>query len=256
MITFSASITEALRSFEVRSPLPTTLSSEQLGAIDPDILRRAFFMARVMSAELLQTVQDIIDQLLAGEIDFATARLLMRDKLSQLGHVADAEEAGKITDLASDARLNLVLRINVAQARGYGQWLQSQRALDAAPAQELYRAYPRRVPRNWIARWSQAGGTFYNGKMVALVNDDIWKRISRFNTPYPPFDFNSGMSVRSVDRQTAIDAGLTDRDTQFVPEYRSFNEDLQMTPEVRDAALKQVLVEDGYHFTEDGVLTL
>ena len=34
--------------------------------------------------------------------------------------------------------------------------------------------------------------------MVALKEDPVWTRISRFGQPWPPFDFNSGMGVEDV----------------------------------------------------------
>jgi hypothetical protein len=115
--------------------------------------------------------------------------------------------------------------------------------LDQWPAQELIRVIDSRVKRDWPARWAEAGGEFFGPRMVALKNDPIWTRLSRFGLPYPPFDFNSGMDVRDVDRDEAMALGLIDRDTQIAPQSRDFNTDLQASPEVRDAALKEALAE-------------
>jgi hypothetical protein len=41
----------------------------------------------------------------------------------------------------------------------------------------------------------QAGGQIFGGRMIALKSDPIWTAISAFGTPYPPFDYNSGMWV-------------------------------------------------------------
>ena len=43
---------------------------------------------------------------------------------------------------------------------------------------------------------------------VALKLSPIWARLSRFGTPYPPFDFNSGMGVEDVGRRKARELGL------------------------------------------------
>ena len=242
---------------EIKSILPTTMSTIELDQIAAELRERALFSARVTNAEFIQELDDVLRKYGTGESDLATVRLQLKQKLDELGYQADAEESGKITDLRSDARLNVRLRTNMQMASGYGQWVQGQNPvlLNSRPAQELYRAFNRRVPRNWIQRWRDAGGKFYRGKMIALKDDPIWIRISRFRNPYPPFDFNSGMSVRDVDRQTAVDLGLIDMNTQIKPQDRGFNDDLQVTPDVRDASLRKVLESEGYSF-DNGVLTL
>jgi hypothetical protein len=248
---------EALQSREVRNILPTDLSSEQLSKIEPAILERALFSAQVTNAEYLQKIADIVEKLVNGEIDFATARLEAKDMLAELGYEAAPAAQGTMQDFASDVRINLVLETNTAMAQGYGTWLQGQAPsiLDQWPAQELYRAFHRKVPRNWILRWRDAGGQFFGGRMIALKNAGIWANISRFRNPYPPFDFNSGMWTRHVDRDAAMKFGLIDRDTLIAPRDRGFNDDLQFTPAVRASALRQVLEEEGHSFNGD-ILTL
>jgi hypothetical protein len=265
LMIFSAPISfaEALQSRAVRSVLPTDLSSAELAKISSDLLERALFSARVTSAEYLQAIKDVLDQYIDGKIDLASARLQLQQKLDSLGYRPLPDEEGKMTDLSSDARVNLVLRTNAQMAAGYGHWIQGQNKLVLShwPAQELVRVAPRRVPRNWVQRWSDAGGKFYQGRMIAKKNDDIWVRINRFGYPYPPFDYNSGMGVRDIDRDTALslkdENGKTviERDTVIAPQDRGFNVDLQLEPDIRDAALRQALEEEGYTF-EDDILTL
>ena len=251
---------EAQQALEVKSILATDMTSAQLEKISADILERALFSARVTYAKYLQEIADVVRQFIDGEIDLATARLRLKDKLNELGYEAALDDAGGLKDFGSDERINLVIRMNARMAQGYGQWLQSQRTLDSRPAQELYRAFQRKVHRNWLQRWGQAGGKVFIGRLIALKNDPIWTAISRFGQPYPPFDYNSGMSVRSVDRKTAMAAGLIDLNTQIAPQDRGFNQDLKVTIDIRDAALRRDLEEDGYQFktASDGteVLTL
>jgi hypothetical protein len=258
LVTANVSFTEALQRQEVRALLPTTLSSAQLERISGEILERALFSARTTSAEYLQEVDDVLQKYINGEIDLASARLRLSNKLRELGYAPRPGEEGAITDLSSDERINLVLRTNADMASGYGQWLQGQdkAILDQWPAQELYRAAHRMVPRDWATRWVVAGGQTYGGKFIALKNTTIWTAISRFGTPYPPFDFNSGMAVRDVDRKTAMSLGLIDRDTQIQPQDRGFNQDLKATPQIRSAALRSVLEEQGYTFDEKGMMHL
>lgn len=247
------SFEEALQSRDVKSLLPTDLGTADLEGISSDLLERATFSARVANAEYLQQIEDVVRQYANGEIDLATARLQLKTKLQEIGYFADADEAGKLTDFASDERTNLVLRTNAEMANGYGQWMQGQNAtlLNSRPAQELYRAFNRKAPRDWLRRWTGAGGQVFNGRMIALKNTPIWSRISRFGKPYLPFDFRSGMSVRDIDRETAMSLGLIDLTTQLTPETREFNQDLKFSPAVRSEALRQALIEQGYKFDGD-----
>jgi hypothetical protein len=248
---------DALASREVRSILPTDLGTADLEQIQAEILERALFSARVTSAEYLQTIEDVLDRYSRGKLDLATARLELKQKLAELGYVPSDEDRGTLRDFSSDERTNLVIRINSEMAAGYGNWLHDQQpaVLNMWPAQELFRAFARKVPRDWISRWQDAGGELFDGRMIALRNTPIWTAISRFGTPYPPFDFNSGMRTRLVDRRTAMSLGLIDLKTQIKPQDRGFNDDLKFTPAIRNTALKQALVDEGYKFDGD-VLTL
>lgn len=260
MIRFAPILFSAIASNAIRFSQPRLLhggAAIARSALQAAILERATFSARVTNAEYLQTIDDVVRQYTNGEIDLASARLELKQKLREIGYQPDPQDTGGLKDFSSDRRTNLVLRMNAEMATGYGHWLQGQNTavLDQWPAQELVRIAPRKVPRDWIARWEEAGGSLVAGRMVALKNARIWTDISRFGTPYPPFDFGSGMGVRDVDRDTAVSLGVIDRDTQIKPENRGFNDDLQFTPEIRSAALRQALEEEGYVFEGD-VLTM
>jgi hypothetical protein len=270
-ISFSAAVpfSEALQALEVQSLLPTSLSSREMEQISTEILERALFSARTTSAEYLQEIDDVLGKYVDGKIDLATARLQLKNKLQQLRYAPAPGEEGTITDLSSDERLNLVLNMNSAMATGYGNWLQGQAPpiLDMWPAQELYRAFGRVHPREWETRWTDAAASTgskyvvtkfdeHNFQAVALKNDPIWEAISRFGTPYPPFDFNSGMEVRDVTRAKAMELGLIDRDTKIVPQDRNFNQDLKATAQIRAGWIRAALEELGYAFDDEGSLHL
>ncbi len=266
---FSAPVqfAEAVQAKAVRSILPSSLSSAELERISSDILERALFSARTTNAEYLQTVSDVLDRYLAGDLDLATARLELKQKLAAIGYVPDAVDEGGLKDLSSDERINLVIKTNAQMARGYGAWMQGQGpgALEFFPAQELYRAFNRKTHRQWSGedthdiitgepiegRWVAAGGQLFDGRMIALKNDPIWTAINRFGNPYPPFDFNSGMWTKNVTRKEAVAFGLLESDTQIAPETRDFNQDLKFTPAIRNAALRQALTDAGYNFIGD-----
>lgn len=266
---------EALDSRAVRTVLPTDLRTRLLAEIPAQLRERAMFSAGVTNAEFLERASSAIDDLLSGRVDRATKRLELKKLLASLGYQPVRGEEDSLTDLSSDDRLNLILDQNVQMAQGYGHWKQGQdeTVLDMWPAQELIRVRDSKVPRDWSARWAEAGGEFFassaagslgtntgplaggNGggaRMIALKNDPIWTRLSRFGTPYPPFDFNSGMDVQDVDRAEAVALGLIDRDTVIFPQDRDFNQDLKASPEVRSSSLATALQES---LTDAGVRT-
>lgn len=258
---------EALQSRQVKALLPTTLSSGELMEIAPDLRERSMFSARTVNAEHLQRISDKIDTILnpvsedgrTVGLDWATARLELKQGLRSDGYLPDPDQFGTLKDLSSDVRLNTIIKTNVEMAQGYGQFAQGQdeAVLDQWPAQELFRAEGRKVPRDWESIWREHGGESFGGRMIALKDDPIWTEISAFGLPYPPFDFGSGMWVRDIDRTEAESLGLLNADQRVEPQSRGFNADLQMTPAVRDEALMSALMQDvgdKYSLT-DGVLT-
>jgi hypothetical protein len=161
---------------------------------------------------------------------------------------------------SSIRRQNIILQTNAQMARGYGQYKQGQdpAVLTGWPAQELIRIASAEAPREWQKRWTDAGGQLSEGRLIALKNDPIWRRISRFDLPYPPFDFNSGMGLRAVDQETANRLGIITEDTlPQTPQSRRLNEDLEASPKVRSATLRTALettLRGFAAFGEDGVL--
>lgn len=235
---------EAIDSREVKSILPTDFRTRLLDQIPPQLRERAFFSAGVSNAQFLAQASAAVDELLAGKTDLATKRLGLRNLLDSLGYRPVAGEEGTLTDLSSDRRLNLILNTNLEMAQGYGYYAQGQDSaiLDQWPAQELIRVRDSKVPRDWPARWEAAGGRFYDGRMIALVNDPIWVEISRFGLPYAPFDYNSGMDLKRIDRDEAMALGLIDRDTQIAPQDRPFNDGLEAPLDV-GADLQEPLLD-------------
>lgn len=256
---------EALASSRARAVLPTELTTREIAGIAPHLREQARFSAQTIYGSHLSKIGDVIDSILAPQtiggrvagMDWGTARLALKDSLRSLGYDAGAD-AGRLTDLSSDARLNLVIRTGVEQAQGFGWWQQGQdpETLDLWPAQELFRAEGRKEPRDWPARWLANGGAFYDGRMIALKNDPIWVAISAFGLPYPPFDFGSGMDVRDVDREEAEAFGLISPHETVAPERREFSPPRAsaagLSPDMQQAILKSLGA--GYRIDADGVL--
>ena len=141
-------------------------------------------------------------------------------------------------------------------------------AFAAFPGQELIRVRERKEKRDWATRWKNAGGQFYNGRMIALRDDPIWERISVFGNPFPPFDWGSGMGVRAVSRRDSIALGVvTDNEVRDkVQELKaenpvSMNENLavSVTPEeeseLRQAFGDQIAIENGEARWRDGLVS-
>lgn len=215
-----------LQSFLDKVLLPTSLSSQQLSAIEPSLLRQSLFSARTTNARYLASIRDQVSAILSAETDPATARVALRTALHQL-EPARAEEwsaqgsSDQLTDLGSDTRLDLVLKTNESLARGYGRRLADSDPtfLGEWPAQELVRHRHSRHERDWPSRWEAAGGQFYDGRMIALKSDPLWSDLSAFGNPYPPFDYNSGMWVEDISRTESEDLGLLSpsEDIQPIP---------------------------------------
>jgi hypothetical protein len=228
---------EAIAALQSKGLMPTDLSSAQLEQLSAELRERAFFSARVNNAEILSQLYERINTIIspenrtAGEyMNPARFRVEIREVLQQLGYTPDPDDIGTIKDLRTDARMNLIARMNADSVRSYGQYVQAQEpaALDAFPAQELFRLETRMEPRDWISIWRGAGGRFFGGgRMIALLNDPLWSRISRFGTPYPPFDYNSGMWVRPVSREEAEQFGLLAPAQPVQPQRTPLNQSLQ-----------------------------
>jgi hypothetical protein len=234
---------EALAARAVRVLLPTELRTKDLAALEPALRQRALFSAGVTNADFLGRTDSLLGDLLDGKINRADARQALKEQLGSLG--ADVDEAD-LTDLRSDARLNLILDTNLQQAQGYGQFVQGSQpdVLDQWPAQELVRVIDSLEPRDWAARWAAAGGQFFGGRMIALKSDPVWSAISRFGTPYPPFDFNSGMDVQDIDRAECEEIGLlSPEDEVTAPEIPDFNSELQASPQIRADWLRTALAD-------------
>ncbi|MFA6289939.1 MAG: hypothetical protein WC661_21355 [Opitutaceae bacterium] len=251
---------EALAAKKVKTLLPTELRTKDLAGLGSALLDRSSFSAGVQSAELLQRFDDLTGQRLDGTLDRASARQALKEFLGSLGD--PSVDNTDLTDIRSDARLNLKLDHDLATLQGYGHAVQSNvpEVLDQWPAQELVDTNPSQTEnrRDWKAIWTAHGGEFYGDRMIALKSDPIWRAISRFNRPTPPFDFGSYWDVQDVDRATAEDIGLIAPDAEAKPmALEDLNADLQATPEVRADWLRSELagrLQGIAAFDADGVL--
>lgn len=231
-----------------KSLVASGMDSRQWSAVDAGLRDRSFFSATVEDARVLGAFREPVARVAAGEMDASSARIAMRDALTAAGYRppdAGDQGPGGVRNLMSQRRLDLIIKTNVEQARGWARHVEGTTpgALLAFPAQRLVRVRQRRMPRDWSARWKEAGDAVgWEGASrdvpVALKLSPIWARLSRFGTPYPPFDFNSGMGVEDVGRRKARELGLledgetgpsTESPDRPPPAPPSFNANLQAT---------------------------
>jgi hypothetical protein len=177
----------------------------------------------------------------AAGINVATARAEIKELIQRVGYDPEPGKRGGIEDLGSDVRIELVVKTNVEIAQGFGQKLQGMQegAVDAFPAQELYRLEDREVPREWKDRWKLAGasigavGGWIESPMVALKGHEIWDAIGSsaifkdgLDNSWPPFAFGSGMWVRDVAYSKAIELGVLQPGQKVRPEIPRYAESL------------------------------
>ncbi|MGJ8674037.1 hypothetical protein [Rubritalea sp.] len=129
----------------------------------------------------------------------------------ELGLRPESHHRNTLDDIGYYPRLSLIWETMSDLARGAAKWEQSctSNLLNAAPAQELILFSHREHPKDWAKVWRNSGGKFTEGsRMIALKTDSIWQDISRFDLPYPAFDFDSGETIRNVRRREAESLGL------------------------------------------------
>lgn len=190
------------------------LTTEQVDALSQEFREASAWIVGQDEAYIIAAYYRAAAKLAEGKLSATEARRLVRETLRAAGY--QAEKPGSRTDMAGGtARQRLILETNVHKAAGYA-WHESVKNSTVLPAQRLVRKGRRRQPRDWQMRWRNAWASLppeerrkaHPTEMVALVNCEIWRRLSRWGDPYPPFDYNSGMDVLPVDRESARKLGL------------------------------------------------
>ena len=225
------------------------MSSADWDGVDPDIRERSYWTAREGHYARVQGFRDRSQGIVDGNLSEADALREVRAMLRATGYRPEPGTEGTIQDLNSDARQRLILETNVAMVQGKA-YRDSMMGSLAYPAQRLVRERYSRQPRDWAARWREAAaavnyeGVATDGSHIALLTSPIWRKLSRFDLPYPPYDFNSGMGVDPVDYEEAQRHGLV------IPEAtvdgmdgESLNASLEASVAKMDGDLQQAFVE-------------
>ncbi len=257
----------ALEKIRSLQPIENPLKTADYDPYFPLALRqRAFFSAQLESLRTAQRMHDYLETRLSGEKITRGVYPSQNDFINDIQAYArkegleplDPKLRGTLQDITSERRLKLIYQTQLSMAQNYARWKidQDPEVLYGFPAQQLIRVASRVVPRDWYSRWERAGGRFYGGRMIALKSDPIWRTISRFGTPWPPFDFGSGMGLDDISRKETEGLGLIKPGEKPVPDEQGFNDDLQasiadLTPKFRES-LKEIF-KDQIDITGDVV---
>lgn len=255
-----------------KTSAPSELRTAEWLAVPREIRERAFFMAAVEDAEILDKFRAGVEAIARGEKSESEVMAELHDDLKARGYQPAPGQEGTIKDLRSIARMRVALRTNVEAARSYGQWRRQQQALAAFPATRYQRGRQANVPRDWPARWNaaraataEAGATEATGEhdMVALANHPLWTdpEFNELGSPWTPFAFGSGMMTMPVPRAEAVALGLIPgkaaegEEADFLrgllkPADRSFNETLATRPAVASQPLRDALADRLRGFAE------
>lgn len=216
---------DAIQEIARRGILPTSLGSAEIEALGEGFARDSFFAAKLMIESPLEEFKRSIEQILTvgSGLGRAEARLNVRRQLEAAGVNGDAA-SNDLTDLASDARINLVINHWTKYARARGQTIRNNDGdlLWSHPCYELVRIGDREQKRQWIERWRGAGGRVFagrpagmslnpelmEGRCIAKKDDTIWFKLSRFNRAEPPYDFQSGVGRAAVPRAVCVALGV------------------------------------------------
>lgn len=235
-----APLADAVAKLNAKTPIGARLRSAEWENVPLALRERGQWSANVESVKLLAALQDKLTKrvgLLREQVANGEAGVDRSSFIADIRALAVAEGvqttgkagAGTVRDIRSSARLGLIFDQQTRSAAEFATWKTGQDAdvLDAFPCQELIRVEERQVPRQWASRWQAAGGKFYEGRMIARKDSPVWTKISRFGTPWPPFDFGSGMGVADVDRDEAERLGVITPADRVPPTEGDFNAELQ-----------------------------
>lgn len=175
-----------------RVNLPTAKNSSRISAeIPPEIRAKAFFSARVAEAHILERFREISDRYSSGEISRGEAMNLLKEYAGSQGK--DDGSKG-LRNLASTARLNLILDQNAKMARAVGQYEAMHRPANLKMfPYVIYRAsVGSKSPRDSHQK--------YDG--MVIDKRDPWLR-----THWPPWEFGCNCDLSNCSAKKAATLG-------------------------------------------------
>lgn len=158
----------------------------------------------------LAKLDEEIELVSEGRKNIPDARGKIYEFLGQIGYLPPADLRGTILDFWNEKTLDMLIRINVDLVWGHEDWKRGtdKDVLGEFPASELIWQYREAPEEDWDKHWQECGGRLLGGKRIALKIDEIWRKISCFGLPHPPFELSGGLWVEDVDRDVAEKLGL------------------------------------------------
>ena len=214
-------IAELIAKAQSEGKLPRSLGPRQLELLRKSILKYSSQVSDRLQEKILDDFKDKIQSAQS-----------MTDPQQVRGVLADLTSYVGSPELADVIRASL--KISTEVASGGGRYLNQMMAVDEYPALELKRMFGRQVPRgfqrgpkgtlvpvpddDWPSRWEAAGGEFYDGRMIATIDDEVWQNLGdgdggyddALGNPFPPFAFNSGFMTFDISRKEAESLGVID----------------------------------------------
>jgi hypothetical protein len=235
---------DAIARLGEKTPIGSALRTADWEGVPLALRERAQFSAGVENARLLQAIQDrMLGQVQMQRERLANGETAIFDRSSFIDAIRQiaieegvetiqsADEIGTVRDIRSIPRLGLIYDTQLAQAQGFARYKldNDDGALLLYPAQRLSESTANKPREDWPERWEAAGNaTGWEGALqndfVALKTSPIWAALSRFGTPWPPFDFGSTREIEDVDWETAKSLGLVkdgDVPKSSVPDFNT-----------------------------------
>lgn len=230
--------------FARKAELPTNLSAQELALQLPERVRSAsFFSARVAAANVLGALREEVTAIAEGERSYSESRKRLTEFLASAGYgIPDPQAKGDrdLADIASTARLELVLRQNVAMQQAV-----AQREVSEHPAVlEIFPCYEYVTARDDAVREDHAA---LDG-LVLRKDDPFWR------THFPPWDYNCRcMALDSEEDPNGAAAGFRSRGDG---EDRDLADELTGTVENQGRPVNLVPPESGFAWRSDPASTL
>lgn len=170
-----------------RVNMPTKKShADIVRDLEPKLKAQAFFSARVAEAHILEHLRSVTDAYSRGEMGLGEARNRLKEFLQAEGY--DPHQAG-LRNLASTARLNLILKQNAAMAHAAAEW----KRMNTPEARKVfpYVRYHARSDRKTRSAHSELDGRIFS-------KDDPFLK-----THTPPWEFNCRCYLEEITEKEA-----------------------------------------------------
>lgn len=280
---------EGIQALVSRKVTPSSFNSAEWRAVAPAIRQRSFFSATVNSAKVLHRFRGMLLDWQAASVEDVVSPAGVPSKAYKVSSLADfRQKAGdlliseglateddfrdnRISNIASNSRLQLIFNTNIQQAQEFAAY--EMRVTDPVRINSFPAARFVRRPGAFLPRLRHVEA---EGEVHRYDDFDFWLRqnaadIGGFEVPWGPWGFNSYMTTQPVSRAVAEELGLIRKGQRFLPldltpwggaPKARFNTGVtatvdDVTPEIRQQAVDTIVSRLGPGaIGPDGNLTL